>query len=152
MATIHDYRDAFDPGNVFTIPRMYLTHGHFESCTDPMMLESGGLGGDECPCPWESDEPTAVISAQPVGGGDPGKAYAGRWFYELTVDGEVVESTDDFTSGTPMTSREAARAIVDHLACTVEDKSLNMWPEAAMVFARKNLERLQDFAHGGDEA
>lgn len=138
MATIEDYRDAFDPGNVFTIPRILLTTNHRPECPTP--------GADDCGCEWESTEPTAVVSAQVGGGGEPGEAYVGWWFYELCVDGDVVEANNDYSCGSPRTAEQVAAEVIGHLVARVEDESLSDWPEAAMEFARNNVDRLSLWA------
>lgn len=134
MATIDSYRDVFDPGNVFSIPRIRLTTSHRPNCATP--------GADDCGCEWASSEPTAVISAQPGGGGEPGETYVGWWFYELCVDGDVVESNNDYSCGSPRTAEQVAAEVITHLVARVEDDSLSDWPEAAMEFARTNTDRL----------
>ncbi|MFE7114917.1 hypothetical protein ACFU99_05765 [Streptomyces sp. NPDC057654] len=138
MATIEEYRDAFDPGNVFTIPRARLTTNHRPVCATP--------GAGDCGCAWESTEPTAVISAQVGGGGEPGKAYVGWWFYELCVDGDVVVANNDYRCGFPRTAKQVAAELMGYLIAWVDDDSLSAWPAAALEFARENLDRLSLWA------
>ncbi|WP_329142802.1 hypothetical protein OIU91_04120 [Streptomyces sp. NBC_01456] len=121
MATIEDYRDAFDPAHVFEIPEIY------------------------------DGDPPATISAQPMGGGTPGRKYSGRWFYELRVSGEVVASDNRFESGTSLSAKQVAASVLLHLVDAVNDDSLANWSEAAMEFGGKNADRLSLWAAGIEE-
>lgn len=118
MATIEDYRDEFDPGNVHTI----------------------------------SVDPLVTIAAQVGGGGGPGEAYAGWWFYELRVDGEVLASDNDFSTGTPLTSEVVAAKVIQHLCDRVQDDTLADGPEEALNFAEGALDELSIWAaeHDGE--
>lgn len=112
MATIADYRDAFDPANIFTVPRMHSTRGHWSACTN---------NTETCTdCEWISDEPTVIISVQVGGGSEPGKAYAGWFFYELCADGEVLWEGSDLTTGTPQTARHMSGVLADYLTSYVQ--------------------------------
>lgn len=123
VPTIEDYRDAFDPGNVLTIPRLNMTRGHTTECTDP---ESpgfpAGMGGENCGCGWESDEPTVTLAVQGMGGSEPGEAYAdSNWFYELRADGEVImEGSDIRSGGIPKTAEYMAGVLLSTLTSYVQ--------------------------------
>lgn len=88
MATIEDYRDEFDPANVFVIPKLY------------------GEG-----------EPDVTFAVQAVGGGEPGEAYSDNsWFYEVCVNGTVVLEGDDLRSGPQRTAEQMAATLADFIA------------------------------------
>lgn len=55
------------------------------------------------------------VEVEKVGGGTVGKAYAGDWRYAAHEDSCLLGCGIDFYSGLPMTHRQAAQAILDHL-------------------------------------
>lgn len=123
MATIADYRDAFDPGNVVTIPRMNMTTGHRRECINPRKGDfPEGYGDDTCECDWRSEEPTVTLAVQGLGGTTPGKAYTDNdWFYELRVDGDAVLEGSELHSGNaPKTAEQMGAALLSTLLSYVE--------------------------------
>lgn len=77
---------------------------------------------------------TYTVAAQPVGGGTPGKAYAGNWVYRVTKDDVVWVQGDDYTSGMPRTSEQTAREIMASVLASIEfpdvdHDALNAWAE-----------------------
>ena len=52
------------------------------------------------------------IQLEVMGGGTVGKAYAGRWRYIVSKNGEEIDRGQDFTTGMPHTHREAAIELI----------------------------------------
>lgn len=115
MATIEDYRDSFEPANVFTVPK------------------------------WSDDDPEITIATQFGGGCEPGTPGVGWCFYEVRVNGEVVEEGNDLSTGTPRTHEQMAWLVAGHWAASVEDPSLSQWSDAAREVGAKSVDRLTDF-------
>jgi len=55
------------------------------------------------------------VEVEKVGGGTVGRAYEGTWRYYAHEDSVLLGCGNDFYSRTPLTHREAARAVLDFL-------------------------------------
>lgn len=69
-----------------------------------------------------SDDTVTILVAK-VGGGTPGEAYDGSWYYRLDMNSETVRHGDDYSTGTPQTHAEVARAIADFVREDFEEDS-----------------------------
>jgi hypothetical protein len=77
-------------------------------------------------------EPTITLHLSKLGGGTVGQEYAGTWAYEVEIDGEVVTSGTDLSSGTHYTHSQMARVLAEFLA---GDISLTAHEDRFYVFS-----------------
>lgn len=68
----------------------------------------------EIPAIYRSDKPLA-IEIEKVGGGEPGRPYAGTWRYRVIYDGRVMDQGEDLESGSEITHEGAAVVVADYL-------------------------------------
>ena len=64
---------------------------------------------------FETDTDVYVIQVEKLGGGKPGRAYRGDWRVVVTCNGEEVLRTQDLTSGTAITHKDAAALAVESI-------------------------------------
>ncbi len=84
------------------------------------------------------DPATVRLLIAKVGGGTPGRAYTGAWYYRLDVNGETAAHGDDLETGTPKTHAQTARIAAEFLA--------SGFPEADAA------EALETFAETGQQS
>lgn len=88
----------------------------------------------------DSGEPEITIRISAVGGGTPGKAYAGHWYYSASgrrALGVRPVHGDDLYTGTPHTHAQAAGVLANILAQrypegSAEHDALTLFAEGAL--------------------
>jgi hypothetical protein len=56
-----------------------------------------------------------VVEIYKVGGGSPGRGYAGLWGYRVLIGTKTVASGEDLRTGMPKTHQQAARLVLELL-------------------------------------
>lgn len=92
---------------------------------------------------------TVRLLVAKVGGGTPGRAYAGTWYYRLDVDGKTVAHGDDLETGTPKTHAQAARIAAGFLASGLPEDGV---AEALEAFAESGQPSSPAECEAGTEA
>lgn len=74
--------------------------------------------------PAQPDGRALLIRVAKTGGGTPGRAYEGAWFYRVTHVGlsHVLAEGDDLRTGTPKTHRQVVEILLDFLPGLLEEE------------------------------
>ncbi len=68
---------------------------------------------------FDTDTDVYVIQVEKLGGGTPGRAYRGDWRVIVTCNGEEVLRTQELTSGTAITHKDAAALAVESVTDSI---------------------------------